>query len=469
VTSARTNKLALKAFLSHRYKSPEINLFFFNLFATAAHIQFEVDVGTKRINVTRIERMIREADAFIGIYPLPGDATRAPPPAYLAEKSQYFRLELDMAIRSRKPGLVFYDQRYGDTLRPPRDMLCRPFDSREVLNSAGYAHEQDLLTIIGSFLETVSGWKKYWSSQAIMPRPDKRVGLVLPPEHRRGRGYAARHFEEIQTTLKAKDWEVERLPWPPVLEHRLFSKLREVDWVLADIGSEVAQTGIVSYLHGQFMPLMRLKRVPQASAKDGQSHFEETMFGGVKVGYREDLLRWHDLRSLRKGIALRLDDLDAETRFIGTTSAAENYFREAALRKERVFLSYTGADAAVAAPLSQALKQRFQEVFDYKDGKSIQAGKDWLPEIFEKLSQSPVGVLLLSSSYLASGNCRHEAQEMIAQRDAGRMTLLPINARGEALKLPPWLGGIQYLGWDYSGPDEALKRIIQLIDGPPRT
>ena len=61
--------IELKAFFSHRYKSSEVNLYFHKLFAEAAEVQFEVDVGPTPINVTRLERMVRDSDAFIGIYP----------------------------------------------------------------------------------------------------------------------------------------------------------------------------------------------------------------------------------------------------------------------------------------------------------------------------------------------------------------------------------------------------------------
>ena len=63
---------SFKAFLSHRYKSPLENLYFFNLFGEIAEVQFEVDEGLSVVNVTRLERMIRDCDAFIGIYPFPG-------------------------------------------------------------------------------------------------------------------------------------------------------------------------------------------------------------------------------------------------------------------------------------------------------------------------------------------------------------------------------------------------------------
>src|SRR5258705_12673502 len=91
-------QLSFRAFLSHRYKSPEVNLHFFDIFSQAAEVQFEVDEGSTVMNVTRVERMIRNCDAFIGIYPFPGDSREATRDR-LSEASQYFRLELELAIR----------------------------------------------------------------------------------------------------------------------------------------------------------------------------------------------------------------------------------------------------------------------------------------------------------------------------------------------------------------------------------
>lgn len=54
----------VSAFLSHKYGAPEVNLFFVELIATVAPIAFRVDLGKFRTSTTRLERMIRDADAF---------------------------------------------------------------------------------------------------------------------------------------------------------------------------------------------------------------------------------------------------------------------------------------------------------------------------------------------------------------------------------------------------------------------
>ena len=86
-----SSEVVFRAFLSHRYQSPEINEYFYQWFAAAeANPQFAVD-KSKKTSVTCLERLIRGADGFIGIYPFP-DAQDAKIDR-LKNESRYFRLE----------------------------------------------------------------------------------------------------------------------------------------------------------------------------------------------------------------------------------------------------------------------------------------------------------------------------------------------------------------------------------------
>ncbi len=89
-------------FLSHRYSSPETNLYFYGTISSVMPVAFRVDRGITSTSTTRLERMIRDADGFVGVFPVPGDPLAVHDRASLLKISRYFRLELDMAIRSRK-------------------------------------------------------------------------------------------------------------------------------------------------------------------------------------------------------------------------------------------------------------------------------------------------------------------------------------------------------------------------------
>src|ERR1041385_1936806 len=188
---------SFKAFLSHRYKSPDINLYFFRLFSETAEVQFEVDEGTTATNVTRLERMIRNSDAFIGIYPFNGTWEDAKSAATLRDASKYCRLELDLAIRSRKPAIVFYDARYGDLLKPPGDVLTRTFDAQEVEGTGGYPSADIHRKLFREFCDIVAARKRY--DVARMPVEREGTGIIVPLA---AGAYTVQHVKVIEEDLR---------------------------------------------------------------------------------------------------------------------------------------------------------------------------------------------------------------------------------------------------------------------------
>lgn len=456
--------LSIQVFLSHRYKSPAVNLYFFTLFAEdKTEVQFEVDEGTFATNVTRLERMLRGADGFIGIYPFPGTWEDAQSAEQLRKASRYFRLELDLAIRSRKPAVIFYDERYGDLLRPPPGILSKAFKHAEVAGSGGFPQAGAHRKVFAEFRKIIKARKAYDVARATADR--SAVGIFVPQSPPLASGYKRHQMAVIEAALRdcGRD-EIKKLPWPPVLDRHAFEMFNEVDWACVDLCDEMAATGIPSYLHGRFVPTIRLKKV-HAAARAQKSALENFLYGAQEVGYPKDILAWRNVNSLEKGLRQRLSTITGGVRRISSVAEAESYFKAAALRKDAVFLSYSGRDDGVAARVSAELKKHFQTVFDYRDGKSIKPGQPWLKEIFDQLATSAVGIPLLSDNYLASGNCIHEAQEMVAHADSGKMKLIPVRLSGDKLNIPPWLKNIQHFALHSYGPDveRATRDIVGLI------
>jgi hypothetical protein len=452
---------SFKAFLSHRYKSPEDNLYFFKQFSEIAEVQFEVDEGTSMMNVTRVERMIRDSDAFIGIYPFPGTWDDAQVGANLQKASQYFRLELDLAIRSRKPAIIFYDKLYGNVLECPASVIARDFDGHEVRSPGGSPKADRYREAFKTFCEIVRKGMAYEVAQDRSPQ--QTVGVAVPEQTSWG-GYR-KYAKEIGATVR-ENWpgKVETIPWPPTLDRDSFILLQELDWAIVDIGKEMAETGIPAYLHGRFVPMMRLKHSSPSPRNASRSRFEQTLFSGAKVGYAEDILAWSNKQTLLNGIKQRIRAIKADVRRISTAEQATNYFQDAARRKEAVFFSYAGEDKAAGANLSAELKRQFQKVFDYRDQESIRAGQPWLDEIFDQLSRAAVGISLLSAGYMKSENCQHEARDLVARRDNKKITFLPVSLAGEQYATPSWLQSTQHLEWSEGlSAQDLVKRIIKLI------
>ena len=96
---------AFRAFLSHRYEAVKVNLYLTSLFWQVAQDYtlpeplFDVDFSPGSTNVTRLERMMQRANAFVGIFPF----RKADPYSLNLEQglqsAKYFLLELDIAIR----------------------------------------------------------------------------------------------------------------------------------------------------------------------------------------------------------------------------------------------------------------------------------------------------------------------------------------------------------------------------------
>jgi TIR domain-containing protein len=457
VPPSQDDVLSFKAFLSHRYKSPAVNRYFFGIFADAAEVQFEVDEGAFAINVTRLERMIRDCDAFIGIYPFPGDDP-VPERGNLLRESQYFRLELDLAIRARKPGLILYDRRYRQLFRCPPSISALDFDSLEVESPGGSPSRGVFERAFRTFCERVKEWKDYDITGRAAGEQNTGVVLALPLRGRGADGYSRSEIDVVRGQLDSAGYDdVSDLRWPPVLDGETLTLLRQADWAVADVGYAGPASGAVAYLHGSFVPTMRLLRTARDSAGAAPLDF---LYQGVEVGYAEDVVPWSTRRSLEEGLRRRLSSLNYPVRRISTTKEADDYFRSASLRKDAVFLSYSGKDKPVAAGLGSALREKFQNVFDYQDGRSIRPGQPWLQEIFTQLSASAIGVPLLSASYVASGNCEHELREMVAKHDSRSMELFPIVLEAD-VEIPAYLRDTQYVLYSQSGsPGEVVEAIL---------
>jgi hypothetical protein len=454
---------AYHAFLSHRYKSPEVNLHFFELFSSVGEVQFKVDRGTSRISMPRLHRMVRDADAFIGIYPLPGSLESRPDVDELRAASRYFRLELDLALRSGKPSIVFYDDRYRSVLQVPAGMYQYRYDVQEIAGKGGTPTVGRQLQAIKRFSEVVAARMEYEAvTTPTQFGGNDTVGLLLPQVELSGAGgYDASIVSDLVDKIEGRGYKCRTLP--PVVDAEFFTTLQKLDWVLADVSAGPDLLPVLAFLHGQFTPLLLLRAI-EAGAPSTASALESALFGAFEVGYCEDILVWQDRDELFAGVAERLATIEGPVERLNTLDEAREYFRSAGRRKERVFLSYAGDDLPHVAGLGEELRRRFQDVFDYKTAGAIAPGADWIRALFLSLSKSAIGVICLSEEYLASDTCQHEAAELIAQRDQGKTKVFVINLDGT--KPPEYMRYLQYITPAQHAGDAGIVDSIVAEVGP---
>jgi hypothetical protein len=458
--------MELKAFLSHRYKSPDVNLYFHALFAEAAEVQFEVDVGKLRTNVTRLERMVRDSDAFIGIYPFPGDAQKRYSSQELLDASKYFRLECDLAVRSRKPSQVFFDQRYFPILQFPKTIHAQPFDIQEVTGRGGSPRKALFNRVFRDFCKEVKANMTAAISKLMETKPSE-IGLLVPTTGSKKSRYGKVHIDAIEQVLGQYGFnKIKHLRWPPILDSLYLAEIETLDWVIADIGKTAMNSGIVGYLHGRFVPTLRLLKGIDSKKNIFTQLSYRGLYGGTEAGYPNDIVSWENVDHLIEELDRRLFSLTAPSKRISSHNESEVYFREASLRKEPVFLSYSGKDSTLAVQISAELKRRFQQVFDYKDGKSITPGEPWIKKIFDQLSAAALGIPLVSDNYLKSGNCIHEAQDMVGQHDAGKMEMIAVKLYEEVdFEDATWMKSLQYIKFNqYPDIQSMVDNLVESFD-----
>ena len=452
---------AFQAFLSHRYKSPAVNEYFFDILSDSAEMIFDVDDPDGATNVTRLERMMRACHGFIAIYPFVPDPKLAGAPLRQQRRkaARYFQLEMGLAARARRPALVYADRRFGSDLDLPPTAFFAEFDHEEVTAAAGSPNRDLFRDVFARFVNRVRAGMAYDATCTQAWRTD-RVGVLLPSES----PYDPAMRDRLCGCISDLIGEPQIIPWPRAIDSSFIGAVHECDWVVTDIASCEA-VGLLGFLEGRFVPLIRLLHVAPDADRANPSPAEATLYGAFEVGYVKDIVRWSGAEELEREVRARLSRIQQDTRHIVKRDDARAYFREAALRKEAVFISYSGADSARARPIIDSFRQKFQRVFDYKDGESIAAGRPWLDEIFTTLERSSLAILLLSPSYFTSGNCEHEARAAIAQRDGHKLEVLPVRLT-EATDPPAWLKDLQNLRFvDDGDPSIVLKRALALL--PP--
>lgn len=435
-------------FLSHRYKSSDVNLHFYEELSQVSPITFRVDRGTVSTSTLRLERMIREADAFVGIFPIPGDATEVHDRQSLLQLSRYFRLEFDMAIRSRKPAAIFYDRRYGGLFGRAANIILYRYDAQDIAQPLRSPARLKLRQAAERFFSLATASAQADAAKQESDFERDLVGVSLP----RDRASATLDL------LSEQGLEPVTLNWPPRLDCAYIAQLRRCDWVILDTSTPTGEM-LLAFLHGQFIPTLRIERASDTRAADlTLSTAQEVLFGSLEVGYRKDTILWHDTEDLLASLAERIRTLRLEPELLGDSSQAAEYFTSAARRKERVFLSYANEDSDEGRQFATELHKHFQDVFDYRAISAVKAGEPWMDQVFENLSSAAVGILLISASYRSSSYCMEEARQLYNAYQTRQLHLLPVKI-GDA-DPPDFLASVQYERLREQAPADIINTLL---------
>lgn len=91
------------------------------------------------------------------------------------------------------------------------------------------------------------------------------------------------------------------------------------------------------------------------------------------------------------------------------------------IRRDKVFISYSHADQIFLTDIKRHFKP-FLDQINYWDDSQIQPGQKWKDEIEKALSESKVGILLISTDFLGSDFIRNKEIPLLlenAEKEGG--------------------------------------------------
>ncbi|SHN46259.1 TIR domain-containing protein [Cryptosporangium aurantiacum] len=444
----RQRRPTAKVFLSHSYRSPEINLRFFDKVAELTDLRFEVDRKGLRLSTTRLERLIRNTDYFVGFYPLRGDLETMSRDD-LVRSATYFQLELEMAARARKPAIAFIDQRYQSVLNPPRGVQAVKYSAQEALSDNDQLVERAIQRPFADFLLRFEG-----APRRISVDDGASVGILVPTENAHDAELGAIVVESIET--RGRDTVL--VPIPPAMDDRFLARLRECDSVVLSMDHPAAPV-VAAYLRGQAVPTLRLRHGPEPETPEPDASVDTLLFGGQARHYAKDVVYWDDVETLHARVLDRAERIFAEPRLMDTTSKARGYFEAAAQLPMPVFLSYADDDHDVAAALALVLRSRFTEVLNVVDRGALRQRARTISD----LDRADVAITLLTRAYADAEDCREEAR-LIAERHASwQLRVFAIQVENVRLDL---LGNPKYRRADASWAD-IVNDIVQELRNRP--
>jgi hypothetical protein len=441
-----TDRSSIKVFLSHRYRSPATNVRFFDLIVKLANIQFEIDVGASSTSTTRLERMIRDTDAFLGIHSLSDDAAYRANREELRRASRYFRLELDMAVRAGRPAFVFVDDRLAGQFPSHRGVASFEYSAREILSSDPKRVGKQVQRQLEYFIDAI----RVAAEASTLPSDRRSVGVLTASTSGRRMDIGRTISDVVESAGRTPI----TLRWPPSFDGPFIAQLAYCDWVVIDM-ADWQSVAAVAFLRGLGVPVLRLRRNTESASDE-----DATLYGELASHYTKDTILWTNSPALKRDLSARVQQIYAEPRLIDTQDDARAYFESAAKLKSTVFMSYARGDRTYAQHVADLLLQHFESVFYYGEPEALPHGGPWRDGLYETLAQAGVGVPILSTNYDNSNYCQEEARFMADLVTNKKMAAFPILLGDCTTKT---FSQLQYRRTDRMSPKDIVDGIVKEV------
>ena len=342
---------------------------------------------------------MRQSACFVAVIP------RRDEPASLG-CSPYQFYEIGLAVRSRKPAIVFVEQGISD--RVGAGIAKRFSFNRKTLDDSKRLFKREI--------NDIAGRAKPYRMDGLHSLG--KIGVIV--DKNENVGDETRMSIESQATSLGFTIEDKLVDISEAPANRILEATDDCAAVIATLPLSDSNSWILPLIHGRFIPCIRLakKNEPILQRELAGAEREWPVVGGSEIS------RWQEHAELQEIVVGHLQKIKNGVVEFGTLEEGEKYFRSAGREPMSVFVSNAAADNELAAAVAVELSKNNFEVFQYRVANSIRAGDLW-PEALEKLIiSSQFFVAILSEAYQKSDACRMEI-EFARKISGGGIKIIP--------------------------------------------
>jgi V8-like Glu-specific endopeptidase len=395
-------------YLSHSYRGSDakLNETYWSVFADNS-FSFLVDARSDYFSLLYLETMMRRSHCFVAIVP-----DRNEQPGY----SPYIKFEFDMARLARKPRFV-----------------VRSTDARASAFSILHWEMQQEFdrSMPGNCLPELEHQVREFRERVMAHGPQAvsrshRLGVLLSGRTKRPPSFAELK-ERLGEVGATHNYTVEVLDQEK-LDYGKLASLDDYDLLVIDASGQYVSPDLFGFAHSRLIPSIKL--VPL-----GEKDFPSTVkLPVVSAKLREaptdPLTYWRDPEELSLAVDRELTELERLTSVdlqqAKTAQDAGRYFTSLGRARLRVFLSNAGDDEKLALAVAAALRERYIDLFHYKDPRDLGAGVNWRLQVAREVTQEcGIFVMLVSKHYWGSKFCDQEFTAAKSRHEQGEMVILP--------------------------------------------
>jgi hypothetical protein len=455
----------LLAYFSHSYHSSEkdINLFFWELLSKH-HLYFTVDSEENRnrpMDITYLEWMMRRSACFVAVIPRRDDVLPF-------SCSPYQVFENGLAVRARKPRLIFVEEGLDETI-----FGVQP-DEVYSFRRAKHWLEEDKGRFAQAAERLASRAHAFASQDSGLRKP-----VILLADTRQGTAYDAKVIRSIRQAVRDQGYSFQTLN-PSDFDHDfLFLQAAgRCSVLLSEVRPPHMASDVFGLIHDRCIPTVRIchleknEEIDRVHAAMHLSYDESRwtdqdqglwplILGKYQIdNHMEPVIFWRNAEELAKKIGACLQKITGKRRDLITEQEARDYFLGIGRLPGRVFISNAKALNDFAERLKGGLRRNAVAWFHYKDKDAIDIGaSNWLSEVIREIRNSVVFVALLDSNYEESPWCTSELNEALQQF---RKDEIEIHAyvMDSSIELPP---GLSMMQLDFVETLEESDRVNRMV------